>query len=85
MTGKGKVWEKLLPSLSYLLNYPLNKSLGNLTLFLIFQGPVFQGLNIYIYIYVYLYTVRIFPPENGDIPTSYVSLPEGVFFLVAQV
>ena len=48
--------ERLLPRLSYLLNYPLSKSLGNLTtLFLIFQGPMFQGLNIYI-LYDILYT-----------------------------
>ena len=46
--------ERLLPRLSYLLNYPLSKSLGNLTtLFLIFQGPMFQGLNIYIYYIIY--------------------------------
>ena len=42
-----------------------------------------QGLNIYIYIY--LCTVSKFPPENGDIPASYVSLPEGGFFWVEAV
>ena len=35
---------------------------------------MFQGSNMCIY------TARIFPTENGDIPSSYISLPEGGFF-----